>query len=49
MNAGGGGVRNMTVVFERREGEVVDFDTPYRVNVPAVGNCEVLIGEKWRE
>ena len=36
-------------VFERREVEVVDFHTPYRVNVPTVGRCEVVVGEKIEE
>ena len=27
----------MVMFFERRETEMVDFSTPYRVSVPAVG------------
>lgn len=35
------------MVFERREVEVVDFDTPYRVNVPVDESCEIVMsGEK---
>ena len=32
------------MVFERREVEIVDFDLPYRVNVPTEGRCEVVLG-----
>ena len=32
MNAG----KNKVMVFERREVEVVDFNTPYRLSVPTV-------------
>ena len=43
-----GKVRGM--IFERMEVEVVDFNTPYRVSVPAVGRCEVVLrGEKMEE
>ena len=37
------------VVFERREVEVVDFNTPYRVSLSAVGRCEVVLGVKMEE
>ena len=37
MNAG----KSKLMVFERREAKLVDFSTPYRVSVPAVGRCEV--------
>ena len=33
------------MVFKRREVEVVDFITPYRVSVSAV-RCEVVLGER---
>ena len=29
------------MIFERREIEMVDFNTSYRVSVPAVGRCDV--------
>ena len=45
MNAG----KSMVMVFERRKLEVVDFNTPYRVSVPAVGRCEVVPGGKKME
>ena len=32
--------------IRRREIEVMDYSTPYRVNVPAIGRCEVVLGEK---
>ena len=34
---------------ERREVEVVDFNTSYRMNVPGVGKCEVVLGGKKME
>ena len=40
MNAG----KSNVMVFERREVEVVDFDTPYRVNVPVDESCEIVMG-----
>ena len=36
--------KSKVMVFERREVEVVDFNTPYGVSVPAVGRCEVVLG-----
>ena len=46
MNAG----KSKVMVFERREVEMVDFHTSYRVSVPAVGRCEVVLkGEKMEE
>ena len=38
--------KNKVMVFERRELVVVDFNTPYRVSVPAVGRCEVDLGRE---
>ena len=38
MNAG----KSKVMVFERREVE----DTPYSVNMPAVGRCKIVLGEK---
>ena len=37
------------IVFERKEVEKIDFNTSYRVSVPAVGRCEVVIGAKMEE
>ena len=46
VNAG----KSKVMVFERREIEAVDFNTPYRVSVPAVRRCEVILGgEKMEE
>ena len=41
--------KSRVMLFERREVEVVDFNTPYRVSVPAVGRCEIVPGEKVEE
>ena len=38
MNAG----KSKGMVFKRREPEMADFLTPYRVNVPALGRCKAL-------
>ena len=38
--------KSKVMFFKRREVEVIDFNTPYKVSVPAVGKCEVLLGEK---
>ena len=35
--------KSKAIAFERREAEVVDISTPYRVR--KVGRCEVLLGE----
>ena len=42
VNAG----KSKSMVFERRDVEEVDFNTPYRVTTPAIGRCEVVLGEK---
>ena len=42
-------VKSKVVFFERREVEVVDFNTPCRVSVPAVERYEVTLGEKMEE
>ena len=34
------------MVFERKEVEVVDFTTIYKVSVPALGRYKVVLGEK---
>ena len=33
--------KSKVMVFDRREEEVVDFNIPYKMRVPAVGKCEV--------
>ncbi len=45
MNVG----NSKVMVFERKEVEVCDFNTYYRVNVPVVGRCEVVLGERTEE
>ncbi len=37
------------VVFERREEEVVDFNTACRVRLPAVARCRVMLGSEKME
>ncbi len=32
------------IVFERREGEVTDFNIAYRVRMPAVARCRIMLG-----
>ena len=41
--------KSKMMVFERREVEMVDFNIPYRVSVPAIGKCKVVLGEKMEE
>ncbi len=45
VNAG----NSKVMVFERREVEVVDFNTAYRVMLPAVARCSVLLGSEKME
>ncbi len=40
VNAG----KSKVMVFERREVEVVDFGSPYRVSVPVDERCEIVMG-----
>ena len=35
--------KRKVIIFERRKVEVIDFNTPYKVNVLAVGRCEVVL------
>ena len=38
------------MIFERKELEVVDFDTPFWMSVPAIERCELVVGgEKMEE
>ena len=42
--------KSKVMVFERREVEMVYFNTPNRVSVPATGRCEMVVGgEKMEE
>ena len=42
--------KSKVMVIERRIIEVINFNTPYRVSVPTVGRCEVVLGgEKMEE
>ena len=45
MNAG----KSKVMVFERREAQVIDFNTLYRKSVTAGGRCEIVLGEKMEE
>ena len=46
VNAG----KSKVMVFERRKVDVVDFNLPYRVSVPAVRRCEIVLkGKKMKE
>ncbi len=42
VNAGKGKV----MVFERREEEVIDFNAAYRVRLPAVARCRIMLGSE---
>ncbi len=43
-------MERVTMMFERREEEVVDFNTAYWVRLPAVVRCRImLVSEKWRK
>ncbi len=41
--------KSKVMVVERREVEVVDFNTPYRVRLPAVARCRVMLGSEKME
>ncbi len=45
MNAG----KSEVMVFERREGEVIDFTVAYRVRMPAVARCRLMLGREKME
>ncbi len=45
MNAG----KNKAMVFERREEEVIDFNTAYRVRLPPVARCRIMLGSEKME
>ncbi len=37
------------MVFERREEEVIDFSTAYRVRLPPVAKCRIILGSEEME
>ncbi len=41
--------KSKVMVFERREVEVVEFNTAYRVRLPAVARCIVMLGREKME
>ncbi len=45
MNTG----KKTVMVFERREEEVIDFNTAYRVRMPAVAGCRIMLGSEEME
>ncbi len=45
VNAG----KSKMIVFERREEEVVNFNTAYRVRLPTVARCRVMLGSEKME
>ncbi len=38
--------KSKVMVFERREEEVINFNTAYRVKLPAVGSCRIMLGSE---
>ncbi len=45
VNAG----KSKVMVFSRREEEVVDFNTAYRVSLPVVARCRIMLGSEKME
>ncbi len=45
VNAG----KSKMMVFERREEEVINFNTAYRVRLPAVASCKIMLGSEKME
>ncbi len=45
MNAG----KSKVMVLERKEGEVIDFNVAYRVRMPAVARCRIMLGSEKME
>ncbi len=35
--------KSKVMVFKRRENEVIDFNTVYRVRMPAVARCRMML------
>ncbi len=42
-------MKNKVMVFERREEEVINFNTAYRVRLPAVASCRIMLGSEKME
>ncbi len=40
VNAG----KSKVMVFERREEEVINFNTAYRVRLPSAASCRIMLG-----
>ncbi len=45
VNAG----KSKVMVFERRAEEVIDFNTAYRIRLPAVVRCRIMLGSEEME
>ncbi len=45
VNAG----KSKVMVFERREEEIIDFNAAYRVRLPAVASCRIMLGSEKTE
>ncbi len=44
------GGKSKVMVFERKEEKVINFNTAYRVRVPVVASCRIMLGcEKMEE
>ncbi len=41
--------KSKVMVFERREEEVVDINTAYRVRLPAIARCRIMLGSEKME
>ncbi len=41
--------KSKVMVFERREEEVIDYNTFYRVRLPAVARCRIMLGSEKME
>ncbi len=41
--------KSKVMVFERREEEVIDLNTAYRVRLPAVAKCKIMLGSEKME
>ncbi len=37
------------MVYERRKGVVIDFNVAYRVRMPAVARCRIMLGREKME
>ncbi len=41
--------KSKVMVIEKREEEVIDFNTAYRVRLPAVAECRIMLGSEEME